>query len=69
MLSKALPSEELATFLMHTLLQVPRDYLLFPPASDGDCEIEQFFMAICIYLFVSHYQVTSDTRIPGLTVI
>ncbi|KAF5329495.1 hypothetical protein D9619_009088 [Psilocybe cf. subviscida] len=51
MLSKALPSEELATFLIHTLLQVPRDYLLFPPTSDGDCEIEQFFMAICIYLF------------------
>lgn len=59
-LSKAPPSLELSAILID-LLQVPRTYLVyqFPDLRKGSTQIEpqRFFMAICLYLYVSNYTI------------
>lgn len=58
MLSKASPSEELATLLMQKFLQVEWNRF----GINDYHSPEDFFMAIIIYLFVSGYSIASNIQ-------
>ncbi|KAF5313751.1 hypothetical protein D9619_013693 [Psilocybe cf. subviscida] len=57
-LSKAAPSEELATLLTQKFLQVQRESI----DNEAEKDVESFFMAIIIYLFVSDYLITNNNQ-------
>lgn len=60
-LSKAAPFEELAILLAQKFLQVHRRSVANVDKNDMEC----FFMAIIIYLFVSDHSLLTIIRIPS----